>query len=101
MRSNIHLQQAYIKLYRHLRDFIWDFSVVELIADLEVESFTTFPDVDKLRKTTNKLDIEFRDLLKDEDNEDFKTTWNSFKDIVNNNSEYYHKIHEVKEVIPV
>lgn len=101
MRSNIDLQQAYIRLYRYLRQFIWDFSVVELIADLEVQSFTTFPNVDKLRAVVTKLDSELRDILRDDENEKLKIAWDNFKDIVNNEDTFYHKIHEVKEVLSV
>lgn len=100
MTSNIELQQAYIKLYTFLRQYIWDFSVVEIIADLEVATFTRFPDKGKLQSLIRKLETEIRDLLKGDDNEDFNKAWQRFKDIAADD-EYYHKLYQVAEVIPV
>lgn len=94
------LQQAYINLYKFLRQYIWDFSVVELIADLEVAAFTRFPDKDKLSILIKKLDSELRDLLKGEDNQDFQDAWDRFKTVADDD-EYYHKLYQVTEVISV
>lgn len=49
------LQELYNNLYVHMRQYIWDVNVIDLLADIEIESYTAFPDVDKLRSKLTQL----------------------------------------------
>jgi len=45
----------YIDLYSHLRKYLWDIETVEIIADLEIETHKTFPDINLISTLTNRL----------------------------------------------
>ncbi len=49
-------QSDYINLYRELRNYVWPYSVVAMIADLEVEVYQAFPDVTMIENHLSKLD---------------------------------------------
>ena len=47
MNSN-EIQNAYVDLYTQMRKYIWPFDVIDILVDLEIESFKSFPDSQKL-----------------------------------------------------
>lgn len=64
------MQTQYIRLYKLLRQYIWEYQVVEHIGELEVLAFTAFADREELIHALNKLkqDIKATDVwLKDEE----------------------------------
>ena len=69
------LQAKYEKLYTFLMDFLWEFSTVQALADLEISIFKRFPDQDEMLKCLRKLKADishtYNELAKD-DEEDFK-----------------------------
>lgn len=92
------LQNAYIKLYDALRQYIWDIQEVRLIADLEVSIYDTFPDLDKIYLNLSKLDRQTKDAQDEDDN--LKSCFQDLYDILNSeDSELYAKIPMVTEVI--
>ena len=93
--SSILLRNAYDNLYKQLRRFIWSFDDVEKIADLEVISYTAFPDIDKLRKTFQSLRSSFREI----EDDDFQEEVKSFQDFINKADKFYLKVDVPNEVL--
>lgn len=91
------IQSAYVNLYKQLRRYVWDFSIVELIADLEVACFKAFPDINDIIKKYEKLDRDIRLTIKDD--EDLNKELDKFRDTISDESEVYVKLYSVKEVI--
>ena len=62
------LQTAYNDLYKQLRNYIWDYETVVKLADLEVATYMTFPDIDRIRFAFNKLksDVQASDIWSDD-----------------------------------
>lgn len=54
--SSTRVQGAYNKLYSHLREYLWEYDDAMLIAELEVESYKAFPELDKIRILLDKLE---------------------------------------------
>lgn len=55
MISSSELQRSYIELYKELRKYLWDISIVETIARLEVSIFEAFPNVSDIKRNLSML----------------------------------------------
>lgn len=62
------LNNAYIDLYSALREYIWDISTIELLAELETATYNRFADLDKVRHLFHnlKICISSTDVYKDD-----------------------------------
>lgn len=54
------IKLAYNDMYLIVCKDIWDFPVVEALADVEIEAYKVFPDLDALRQKTAVLKSEIR-----------------------------------------
>lgn len=74
------LQNRYIQLYKLLRNYIWEYDIVELIADLEVLTFTAFTDKEELKKALDALEraVRFTDVWKQD--EQMQEQFGAFRD---------------------
>ena len=97
MISAAQVHSAYVDMYSYLRNYIWAFDTVEALAELEVAAYSRFPDFKEMQ---NKFNIVYRDIRDVcEEDEDLKQAVEAFKDIIEQDSEYYAKLEQVKEVI--
>ena len=55
MISSSELQRSYIELYKELRKYLWDISIVEPIARLEVSIFEAFPNISDIKRNLSML----------------------------------------------
>lgn len=55
MISSSELQRSYIELYKELRKYLWDISIVESIARLEVSIFEAFPNISDIKRNLSML----------------------------------------------
>jgi hypothetical protein len=92
-------QEAYVELYTCLRSYIWDFETVELISNLEIETYRTFPDVEKMRGFLTKLKREVRatDVLNED--EELAEAFDNFEEIINETDEVYAALNVVDRVV--
>lgn len=97
MQCSNDLQNGYIDLYKQLREYIWDFNTVEILAELEISIFTAFPERDKVKSTLQSLKYQIKDQF--EDNEDLKKAYESLEKLVESEDTFYGKIGKVNEVI--
>ena len=96
MNSN-EIQNAYVNLYTQIRKYIWPFDVIDILVDLEIESFKSFPDVMKLRELLDRLHREIQSTLSDD--KDFETAYLSFKKLIDDDNIMYKLLEQVREVI--
>lgn len=96
MNSN-EIQNAYVDLYTQMRKYIWPFDVIDILVDLEIESFKSFPDVMKLRELLDRLHREIQSTLSDD--KDFETAYSSFKKLIDDDNAMYKLLEQVREVI--
>ena len=99
MINSLRIQSAYVDLYKQLRRYIWDFSTVEKLADLEVSVYKAFPSIEEVSKCFDKLRIDLKQSEKDDEN--LKTACDNFKSVLDSDTETYVKIYQVDEVIPL
>lgn len=100
MVSGNDLQNAYIDLYSELRRYIWSYQDVKTLANLEIETFKRFPDVDQIRKYLNLMEMSARFVTNDD--EDIKLAFQDFKDVlysIQSSEDIYAKLTEVEEAL--
>ena len=75
------IQVKYEKLYEFLMQFLWEFEVVQDLANLEIAIFQRFPDKDemltRLRELEHSISYTYNELAQDDD-PDFK---DAFEDL--------------------
>lgn len=76
------VQSQYNRLYKCLRQYIWEYNVVEHIGELEVLAYTAFADRGELRHALDVLvrDIKATDVWKND--EDLQACVQSFYDLI-------------------
>lgn len=90
------IQFIYIELYSELRKYILDLNIVEALADLEVETYKLFPDIDRLSEYINKLRYFIHDTISDKEVD----KWiNEFIEVLNSDTDLYANLVKFTEVI--
>lgn len=97
MISYADIQIAYNNLYKEARKYIWGFSAVEALSDLEVATYQTCPDLVSIRSALYRFRQYASDILPEDD--DFTKAFDRFQDLVNGDDSVYAKLNQVKEVI--
>ena len=92
------LQQKYNALYVELRRYLWDFEVVETIADLEVAIYTAFPDMDAIKQCIYDLTRYIADAT--EDDEELETALTELTELVYSEDIQYTPITVLQEALP-
>lgn len=98
MISSALVQRDYNRLYKELRRYIWDFQVVESIADLEIEVYRLCPTMMYIREKFEKLRSEIREI--EYEDEDLKKSMDRFEDTIYSDDDTYAKLNKVMEVLP-
>lgn len=97
MISAAELQNAYIKFYEQMRKYIWMFATVELLAELEVAVYSSFPDIDNIRRLYNSLWPDIRSTSLED--EEFKKAADAFNELIQTSDTFYSKLDRVSEVV--
>lgn len=98
--SSTMLQKAYVDLYKELRNYIWDFRVVDTLTDLEVETFQTFPNVSQLRRYLLLLKQQVSGTDAMNDNESMNKAFDKFEELLaGDDLTVYSSLETFREVI--
>lgn len=90
------IQKYYNDLYREARNYIWPFSSVERLVDLELASYHAIPDVKKVAQALLAFkSASFEVYMEDED---FRKAIDAFYDIVRDENSTYCKLTKVQEL---
>ena len=80
------LQVKYEHLYKFLMDFLWEFTTVQALANLELAIFKRFPDKEEMLKCLNDLKIEISatyNELAEDDEKEFQETFDDLETAIN------------------
>ena len=97
MISSSQIQNAYINLYKEIRNYIWGYNVVEHIAELEIEVFKRCPDIMLVGTYLDRLNYDMKRVCKDD--EYLQSAFEDFKDLIGDNETTFYKLNKVDEVI--
>lgn len=89
------LRHAYEQFYERVRNYLWPYQVIEDLADVEVQIYTAFGDIDELRKKLSGLYSSFKEAF--EDDEKFKKSYDSLKQLVDSFEYNSHSLTRVDE----
>lgn len=92
------LRHAYEQFYERVRNYLWPYQVIEDLADVEVQIYTAFGDIDELRKKLSGLYSSFKEAF--EDDEKFKKSYDSLKQLVDSFEYNSHSLTRVDETDP-
>lgn len=96
------IQVKYEKLYKFLMGFLWEFKVVQDLANLEIAIFKRFPDKDEmlkyLRILKTSISYTYNEMAEDDD-EDFKLAVEELEDAIENYEDPGCDLYSVEEVI--
>jgi len=97
------IQNAYIKFYPYMMDYLWDLHTVMDLANLEIAIFTLFPNKEEMQRCVDALELDIRDTYKDEveDGEKFKKTFESVKQCIEDYQDSGYAIYQVGESLDV
>ena len=105
MNSSVDVQAAYNDLFSNMRNYIWDLDVVELLADVEVDTYDAFIDKEKLQKDYQKLYTTVVDEARNNKDEELEKAADAFKDIIEQAVEdeepAYFELYQVQETTDV
>lgn len=86
MITSSDIQVKYEKLYEFLMDFLWEFQVVQALANLEIAIFKRFPDKEEMLKYLTELNrgisYTYNDLA-DDDKIEFKEAYEDLETAIN------------------
>ena len=96
------LQIKYEHLYKFLMDFLWEFPVVQSLANLEIAIFKRFPDKDEMLKCIHELKrniaYTYNELAQADDTE-FKDTMEDLESAIEDYEDPGCELYSVAEVI--
>ena len=97
MVSTTEYRLLYNDLYEQMRKYIWDIDVVYALAEVEIESYKTFPDINELR---NKVD-DLKYLISgyDLDDDDLMKALDAYEDYYDEQDKLFYEITRFEGVI--
>lgn len=96
------IQVRYEQLYSFLMDYLWEFKVVQALANLEIAIFKRFPDKDEMQRclTILKRDVSLTyNELNDNDEPDFKKAFEDLEEAIDEYDNAGCELYSVQEVI--
>ena len=96
------IQVRYEQLYKFLMDFLWEFPVVQQIANLEIAIFKRFPDKDEMLKCLRELHTAVSytyNELDQADESEFKETFDRLETAINDYEDAGYGLYSVEELI--
>lgn len=84
-----------------MRNYIWDFRTVEVLANLEVDTYKRFPNIDDIVKDTNQLKrlISTTDVFQDD--LELQKSFNRFEDLLSDIDTVYADLQTFRKVVVV
>lgn len=96
------IQVKYEQLYEFLMEYLWEFTTVQALADLEIAIFKRFPDKDEmircLRKLKSEISYTYNEMAAD-DLEDFKEAFEDLEETIEDYGESSCELYSVEELI--
>ena len=98
MISSQDFRNKYEVFYDAMRLYLWPYDILELLGNVEIEIYTDFPDMEKLRNYFSKLKTNIKEVLAED--EDLAKACKALEDLINeehDENSYYYTISRVAE----
>lgn len=97
MISSVRIQDRYNRLYKCLREYLWDWSSIEAIADFELACYKAVPDLATVRSRFGSICAICGQLRRE--NEELDSELNAMASLLNDDDSIYKKIEVCREVV--
>ena len=96
--NSAYFRVAYEKFYVEMRDYLWDFDTLKLLADVEVATYNAFIDMKDLEQKLLKLYQRIKPAAQEDEylQEAYDNFYNMIED--SKDSTIYFKLYQVEEV---
>ena len=98
------IQNAYMKFYPYMMDYLWDLHTVMNLANLEIAIFKVFPDKEEMQRCVNLLEIDIRDTFKEDEEigqKEFKKNFEILKQYIEDYQDCGFSIYQIPESINI
>lgn len=97
MISSTIFMNAYEKFYSEMRNYLWDVQTLEKLADVQIETYKAFIDVDKLEHELSILYNRISSAI--EDDEYLKEAYENLKSCIEDSkdSTAYYNLYKLEE----
>lgn len=97
--SSQDFQNVYERFYNDMRNYLWPFSVLEELSDVEANIYSAFIDVDKLKLDLSNLYKSIKDVMKDDKH--LQKSYDEIMELLNEEDvSRYARLPQVNEVDP-
>lgn len=86
MVSYADIRSSYTEFYKNMRNYIWDPSAVECLADIEIECYKSIPSTKRIRSLLSRMYSLTRDVRSSD--EDFAKSLKDLDNVVQDNIVY-------------
>lgn len=96
------LQVMYEQLYTFMMQYLWEFQVVQALANLEIAIFKRFPDKDEMSNCLRELNYSISatyNELEDDDLPEFKKAYETLETAIADYEEVGCEIYSVQEIV--
>lgn len=93
--SSTILKDKYNNFYAAMRNYVWDFDTVKLLAEIEELCYTAFPDKEQLLRRLNKIKSKFNSLP----DESLKDAYDELLELLSKSDTFYTKLLVPQEVV--
>ena len=97
MISSVRIQDKYNRLYKCLREYLWDWSSIECIADFETACYQAVPDLATIKSRFGSICSICGQLRRE--NEELDKELNAMASLLNDGDSVYKKIEVCREVV--
>ena len=80
MTNSAEIQNAYNKFYTQMRNYIWDFKTIDLLADLEIGIYRRFPNIEEVKRVLEKLRSKIDKVMVND--EDFQKAYDRLQKVL-------------------
>lgn len=96
------IQNAYLKFYPNMMQYLWDMKAVMNLANLEIAIYQRFPDKEEMLKYANMLERDIQDTYRDDEDLDcveFKKSFEQLKSYIEDYEDVGYDVYRVPEKI--
>ena len=101
------IQNAYMKFYSYMMDYLWGMKTVMNLANLEIAIFKRFPEQEEMARYLRLIDIDIRDTINSNDElpeiQEFKEAFEALSECIEsyNNEKSMLDIYKVEPEIDI
>lgn len=96
MITSTRIQQYYNKLYTSLRNYLWEYRVVQEICDLELNCYKAIPNLNDIRRSLRRVKQSSINVVRDD--EELQEAFEDFESALEDETDVCLKINVMEDI---